>query len=122
MPINSKLDLSYLETMSGGDTTTIKTLLEILLKELKNKYQAPRKLYEQKDWINLDSFCHHYKSTLSYSGDQALINANLKLWDFAKKHLKNKEVNPKDVQQQLTILEHNGKKVATEVSRILKNI
>lgn len=122
MPIKSKLDLSYLETMSGGDSRTMKTLLETLLKELKNNHQAPRKLYEQKDWINLDSFCHHYKSTLSFSGDQALINANLKLWDLAKKHLKNKEVNPKEVQQQLTIMERNGKKVATEVSRILRII
>jgi hypothetical protein len=108
--------------MSGGDPRIMKTLLETLLKDLKNNYQAPRKLYEQKDWINLDRFCHHYKSTLSFSGDQVLINANLKLWDFVKNHLKNKEVNPKDVQQQLTILERNGQKVATEVSRILKNI
>jgi HPt (histidine-containing phosphotransfer) domain-containing protein len=122
MTINSKLDLSYLETMSMGNTNTMITLLEALLSELKSDQHTARKLCEQKDWVGLERFCHHYKSTLSFSGDKALINANLKLWDCAIKYLENKEVNPKDVQQQLTIMERNGQKVAQEVSRILKNL
>ena len=122
MTIKSKLDLSYLETMSAGDTHTMKILLENLLSELDNHQNTARRLCEKEDWAELDRFCHHFKSTLSFSGDQALINANLKLWDCAKAQLKNKKIKPGDVQQQLTLLERNSQKVAQEVGRILKNI
>lgn len=118
MTINSKLDLSYLETMSAGDTNTMITLLEALLTELKNNQHSARKLCEQKDWVGLERFCHHYKSTLSFTGDKALVNANMKLWDIAKKEGR----DPQNMQQQLTILERNSQKVAQEVSRILKNL
>lgn len=122
MMIKSKLDLSYLETMSTGDTNTMRILLENLLSELNNHKNTARRLCETEDWAELDRFCHHFKSTLSFSGDKALMNANLKLWDCAKAQLKHKKVNPQVVQQQLTLLERNSQKVVQEVSRILKNI
>jgi HPt (histidine-containing phosphotransfer) domain-containing protein len=118
MTINSKLDLSYLETMSAGDANTMKILLEALLTELKSNQHTARKLCEQKDWVGLERFCHHNKSTLSFSGDETLINTNLKLWDIAKEE----GSTPKNIEQQLTLLERNSQKVAQEVSRILKNI
>lgn len=121
MTIKSKLDLSYLETMSAGDPHTMKLLLENLLSELNNHKNTARRLCETEDWAELDRFCHHFKSTLSFSGDQALINANLQLWDYAKAQLEHKKVHPKDIQQQLMLLERNSQKVAQEVSRILKN-
>jgi HPt (histidine-containing phosphotransfer) domain-containing protein len=118
MTINSKLDLSYLETMSAGDANTMKTLLEALLNELQNNQHAARRFCEQKDWVGLERFCHHYKSTLSFSGDKALMNANLKLWDIAKKE----GSDAKGIQQELSLLERNSQKVGQEVSRILKNL
>ncbi|WP_367392309.1 hypothetical protein [Lewinella sp. LCG006] len=118
MTIKSKLDLSYLETMSTGDANTMKTLLEALLQELKTNQRTARKLCEQKDWVGLERFCHHYKSTLSFSGDKALINANLKLWEIALEEGR----DPKGIQEQLMLLERNSQKVALEVSRILKNL
>lgn len=118
MTINSNLDLSYLETMSGGDLKTMSTLLEALLKELNDNRQTARRLCNQKDWPGLERFCHHYKSTLSFSGDRALINANLQLWDIAKA----RGGAPSLLNNQLNLLERNSQKVAQEVKRILKNL
>jgi HPt (histidine-containing phosphotransfer) domain-containing protein len=118
MAIKSKLDLSYLETMSGGDENTQKLLLEALLKELANNQQTARQLCEQQNWLELERFCHHYKSTLSFSGDKTLINANAKLWSMAQKE----GADARTLNSTLTVLERNSQSVAREVSRILKNL
>lgn len=118
MTINSNLDLSYLETMSGGDLKTMKSLLEALLKELNDNRLMARRLCDQKDWTGLERFCHHYKSTLSFSGDGALMGANMKLWDIAKEG----GSDPTLLNNQLNLLERNSQKVAQEVKRILKKL
>lgn len=118
MTIKSKLDLSYLETMSGGDENTKKILLEALLKELGDNRQTARQLCEQQNWPELERFCHHYKSTLSFSGDKTLINANAKLWKIAQE----RGSDARTLNSTLTVLERNSQSVAREVSRILKNL
>lgn len=116
MTKKTQLDLSYLKTMSGGDPQTMKSLLEALANELKNDLPRARKLYEAENWEGLERFCHHFKSTLSFSGDSALINANLALWDIARS-------TPSADQKGIGVikeLERRGKMVAQEVNRILK--
>lgn len=118
MAIKSKLDLSYLATMSAGDENTMKTLLEALLTELKNHQTTARDLCEAQNWAELERFCHHYKSTLSFSGDKTLMNANAKLWDIAKK----KGSDSSTLNNLLKVMERNSQNVAREVSRTLKNL
>lgn len=118
MTTKTKLDLSYLKTMSAGDPQTMKTLLESLLNELKNDLPKARKLYHQKNWQGLERFCHHFKSTLSFSGDPALIKANLALWDIAKKA----PAADRQGERLISQMERNGRNVSSEVKRILASM
>jgi HPt (histidine-containing phosphotransfer) domain-containing protein len=118
MITKTTLNLSYLKTMSAGDPQTMKTLLQSLLNELNNDLPKARKLYQRKDWQGLERFCHHFKSTLSFSGDPALIKANLALWDIAK-------VSPaidRQGDKLITQMERNGRNVSREVKRILASM
>ena len=114
MNIKTKLDLSYLETMSAGDADVFKELLEMLQTMLKNDLPKARKLYAAQKWTELERFCHHFKSTLSYSGDGPMIQANLALWDITTQPDKSQAV------AQIEILETRGKTVLQEVTRLLK--
>ncbi|MEZ4985356.1 MAG: hypothetical protein R2795_10025 [Saprospiraceae bacterium] len=74
-----------METMSGGDAMVMQQLLTTLAEELERDIPKARHLYAKGDWKKLEQYCHHLKSTLSYSGDKSLIDANLALWEIAKK-------------------------------------
>lgn len=81
---HKSLDLRYMETMAAGDQETMNALLTSLRQELSNSRGVARRLYQNAQWAELERFCHHFKSTLSFSGNTQLINANLQLWDMAK--------------------------------------
>lgn len=118
MTKNTSLNLHYLETMSGGDKQTMKTLMETLLQELNSNKTTARRLYQQQRWSDLDRFCHHFKSTLSFSGNSQLINANLQLWELAK----NSGGNPNEGKKIIADMERQCQAVARELSRVLKTI
>lgn len=112
MKKSSALDLQYLQTMAGGDKEVVKKLMKTLLKDLKDNTAKARKLCQQERWSELDRFCHYFKSTLSFSGNTPLINANLQLWGIAQKEganatapLINKLLKQLEQQSQLTIRE-----------------
>ena len=117
MSIKSTLDLSYLETMSGNDRNTQKLLLEALLKEVKTAGKTARLYCEREEWMPLARFCHHYKSTLSFSGDPRLIDANAALLRIAEA---DGVAAPGAVERNLVVLERNGQAVIREVQRLLK--
>ena len=118
MTNSTSLNLQYLETMSGGDKETMKTLMETLLQELNSNKTTARRLYQQQRWSDLDRFCHHFKSTLSFSGNSQLINANLQLWELAK----NSGGNPNEGKKIIADMERQCQAVARELSRVLKTI
>ncbi len=118
MAKNSSLDLQYLETMAGGDPKTMKTLMETLLNELTSNKTTARRLYQQQRWVELDRFCHHFKSTLSFSGNSQLINANLQLWELAK----NAGGNPNEGKKIIADLERQCQRVTRELNQVLKTI
>lgn len=118
MTKNTSLNLQYLETMSGGDRNTMKTLMETLLNELNSNKTTAWRLYQQQRWSDLDRFCHHFKSTLAFSGNSKLINANLQLWDLAK----NSGGKPTDGKKIIADLERQCQLVARELSQVLKTI
>lgn len=114
MNVKTKLDLSYLETVSAGDADVFKELLEMLQTMLENDLPKARKLYSAQRWTELGRFCHNFKSTLSYSGDEPMMQANQALWDITA--LPDKSQAP----AQIEILETRGKTVLQEVTRLLK--
>ncbi|PSR15428.1 MAG: hypothetical protein DA408_08640 [Bacteroidetes bacterium] len=117
MTLKSKLDFRYLETMAAGDPKTIKTLLEGLRSELRDDLPRARLLLQAKDWAGLERFCHHFKSTLSFSGHAALVAANESLWKIAKQQGKSST----DTDALLKKMEQYANLVTQEVNRLLKN-
>lgn len=118
MTKKSALDLSYLKTIAGGDSATLKALLATLQEELTSNRATARRLYEQQRWPELDRFCHHFKSTASFAGNTILENANLQLWDIAK----NNGGKAHDASRILGEFERQAQLAAREVSKTLKTI
>lgn len=115
--MKTTLDLSYLKTMAAGDPATMKTLLQALQQELRNNLLKARKLYKAQDWKGLDRFCHHFKSTISFSGHKGLINTNLALWEVAKGN-----ADRSQGAALITQLEKYGKEVGREAAKVLKDL
>jgi HPt (histidine-containing phosphotransfer) domain-containing protein len=74
------IDLRYLEKMSAGDIETKKLLLEMLIEELQSAVLEMRVLYRQKKWPELLNVSHKMKSTLAFTGNKELIEANRSFW------------------------------------------
>lgn len=110
------LDLRYLETMAAGDPETMNTLLVSLRQELKKDLNTARQLYQARRWSELERFCHHFKSTLSFSGNTQLINTNLRLWDVAK----NEGGQASEISEILQELEQGCQAVLRELNQMLK--
>lgn len=114
----SALDLQYLRTMTSNDEETMKTLMETLLKELDRDYRKARNLYQERRWSELERFCHYFKSTLSFSGNSSLINANLQLWELAKNNGGSTQIANKVLSE----LERQCQSTARELRSALKTI
>lgn len=78
------LDLSYLNKVVAGDPEIRLTILSMLIVEFDEAVPQLQELWRQKDWPELARFCHHFKSTLSYTGDAQLDQANSYIWEYAK--------------------------------------
>ncbi len=118
MNFSTTLDLSYLEQMSAGDRNTKKMMLKMLLDELEKDLPRLPRLVETEDWDQIARFCHHFKSTLVFSGSNAMLEANRKIWDHAKKQGRTST----RLGAQLRILETQGKRVSSEVKRVLRTL
>jgi len=110
--------MSYIEKMSAGDKDTHKQLLKILVDELKNDLPRAPRLLANKDWEGLARFCHHFKSTIAFTGNNSLINANLQLWEIAKKEGKTSG-NPDGI---LKTMQQQAKRIEREVVAALKKM
>lgn len=74
---NKHIKLDYLEMMAGNDPTIKQTLLELLIADLKTELPKMRAQYEAGNWADLYQTSHKMKSTLDYSGNEAMQQANL---------------------------------------------
>ncbi len=115
--LSSSFDISYIEKMSAGDKDTQKQLLKILISELQNDLPRAVQLLNDNDWEGLTRFCHHFKSTIAFSGNKKIINANLQLWDIAKKKGK-----VADAQRALKSMNQESKKIERHVKSLLRKM
>ena len=79
-----KLDLSYLENMSGGDNSMIIEMIELFLKETPKHLENLKSANEGQEWSKVASEAHKVKPIMLYVG---LTDLNLlckKLEDNAK--------------------------------------
>lgn len=63
-----KLDLSYLENMSGGDNSMIIEMIELFLKETPKHLENLKSANEGQDWSKVASEAHKVKPIMLYVG------------------------------------------------------
>ena len=78
------IDLGYLESMSHGDPSMKKILLEMLLKELECEIPKMKALIERNDWNELREASHRMKTTLPFVGNERMLFANQEIESRAK--------------------------------------
>ncbi len=113
------LDLSYLDKMSGGDLSTKKQMLEVMQQEITQDLPRLEQLYEARDWEEMERFCHHFKSTVVFSGNKALVNANQKLWDMTRSR---KGPDAERAAQLIRTIKSQGQRVNREVAGLIKKM
>jgi HPt (histidine-containing phosphotransfer) domain-containing protein len=106
------INLNYLESMSHGDVSVKKTLLEMLLKELEVEIPKMKHLINRQDWSELRETSHKMKTTLPFVGNNTMVDANLEIETRAK-HKEQLE----DVHQYQEVLERLCPEVLNELKK-----
>jgi HPt (histidine-containing phosphotransfer) domain-containing protein len=83
-------DLSYLESMTEGDTVLISEMIEIFSTQVVEFGKQMQELLERKNWQELSKLAHKAKSSVAIMGMTALSE---KLRDLEKLSKEEKEVH-----------------------------
>ncbi len=70
------VQLDYLETMTDGDADMMQTMLDMLIEEIPDEIRKMNESLAQKDWEELFQISHKMKTTLSFIGNETMININ----------------------------------------------
>lgn len=66
--MNSELDLTYLEEVTGGSSEMIVEMLEIFLSDTPDQLLSIERNVENEDWENVRAEAHKLKPTFQYVG------------------------------------------------------
>jgi HPt (histidine-containing phosphotransfer) domain-containing protein len=80
----TKINLSYLHTMSDNDPEMVATVLGMLLAELPVEVTKLKDLVDQNLWTEAHLVSHKLKSTLSFVGSKEMTQLNTAIMDAAK--------------------------------------
>lgn len=78
------IELSYLQSISGGDAETEKTILKMLLDDMEQLCPLLRIHLEAKNIEELEKVAHKLKSSLAFSGNEQLMKANDQVLEIAR--------------------------------------
>ena len=67
-----KTDLTYLQTMSGGDNNLIHEMIDIFIDQIKEIEEGMAALLEEKNYNSLGKLAHKAKSSVAIMGMNAL--------------------------------------------------
>lgn len=81
---DSKLDLTYLKTISAGDDLFIVQLLDMFLISIPDEAQNLVSFYNQKDYLLMGKSAHKMKATVQMIGEQALAALVIKIEQTGK--------------------------------------
>lgn len=70
------ITLEYLETITGGDVETRKTILNMLLGDLETLCPKLSLFAEAKNWEEVEKIAHKLKSSLAFAGNENLTRSN----------------------------------------------
>ncbi len=78
------IQLDYLETMTDGDADMMQTMLEMLIEEIPDEIGKMQASLAAQDWEELFQLSHKMKTTLSFVGNEDMINTNKTLEHCAR--------------------------------------
>lgn len=90
---NNKLEyvnLDYLESMSGGDESIIRELVDVFMQQVPEFIREMQELYEKQDWNNLGMLANKAKSSIAIMGMDDLA-VMLKEFELNAKEAKSPE-------------------------------
>ena len=70
------ITLEYLETITGGDVETRKTILNMLLDDLETLCPKLSLFTEAENWEEVEKIAHKLKSSLAFAGNENLTSSN----------------------------------------------
>jgi len=70
------ISLEYLETITGGDIETGKTILNMLLNDLETLCPKLYQSTQANHWEEVEKIAHKLKSSLAFAGNDSLTTSN----------------------------------------------
>jgi HPt (histidine-containing phosphotransfer) domain-containing protein len=107
------IQLDYLETMTDGDSDMMQTMLDMLIIEIPEEMEKMKIALAANDLEELFQLSHKMKTTLSFIGNEDMIEANKKL-EHNSRHVENVETIPTLVH----ILDDLAVKVVEELQQV----
>lgn len=77
------INLDYLTQMADGDRELQRDMLRMLIKALREEVPAMRGLGAAGDWHGLAEASHRFKTTIGFSGSEAMIAATAEIESIA---------------------------------------
>ena len=81
------IDLSYLESISGGDAETEKTILQMLLLDMDQLCPLLRTHFEAPQMEELEKVAHKLKTSLAFSGNADIMESNDAVLEIARSQI-----------------------------------
>ena len=70
------INLDYLDTMTGGDEEMKSEMLSMLIVEIPDELAKLQAATAASDWEEVFQISHKFKTTLSFIGNEDLVNTN----------------------------------------------
>jgi len=83
-PKNKIINLSYLNSISGGNDAFILELIDLFFEQVPDYQEMLQQYYKEKDWYNLARTAHKAKSAILMVGMESLADELKKLEENAK--------------------------------------
>jgi HPt (histidine-containing phosphotransfer) domain-containing protein len=87
------INLEYLELMNEGDLEMTNIILNLLINEIPTELTKMTEALESNNWDEMFSLSHKMKSTLSYVGNESMIEANKQI-EHSTRHKQNYDLIP----------------------------
>lgn len=107
------IQLDYLETMTDGDPDMMQTMLDMLIMEIPEEIEKMNVALAAQDWEELFQLSHKMKTTLSFIGNEEIIEAN-KTVEHNARHRENLDTVPSLV----ATIDNLGAKVVNELRQV----
>lgn len=115
--MNNKVDLSYLEEVTGGSTEIIKEMLELFLSETPTQIQLLKEKCQLSAWNEVRAEAHKLKPTFLYIG---LEDSNAKLATIESNARSNENLD--NISLLISSVENEFNEVQSEVQELIQKL